>query len=82
MKKTESPQRNCHLAFPCEIKILTNYFECLTLQAVLQAICAVLTNAEKEIGLENPVGVGQRPRAIGQWRSPFFSFLSSVIDIF
>lgn len=33
-------------------------------EAVLQAVCAVLTNAEKAIGLENPVGVGQRPRAI------------------
>lgn len=38
----------------------------LFLKAVLGAICAVLTNAEKAIGLENPVGVGQRPRAIGQ----------------
>ncbi|KAH9518412.1 3'-5' RNA helicase ythdc2 [Bulinus truncatus] len=33
-------------------------------EAVLQTINTVLTNAEKAIGLENPIGVGQRPRAI------------------
>ncbi|CAG5133284.1 unnamed protein product [Candidula unifasciata] len=31
-------------------------------EAVLQAICAVLTNAEKTMGFENPVGIGQQPR--------------------
>ncbi|KAI8792942.1 ATP-dependent RNA helicase YTHDC2 [Biomphalaria glabrata] len=33
-------------------------------EAVLQTINAVLTNAEKAIGLENPIGVGQRPRTV------------------
>ncbi|BFY97660.1 hypothetical protein BsWGS_00700 [Bradybaena similaris] len=31
-------------------------------EAILQAICAVLTNAEKTMGFENPVGIGQQPR--------------------
>jgi hypothetical protein len=35
---------------------------CLNLQAVIKAVVSVLTNEEQSLGLQQPAGIGQRPR--------------------
>ena len=47
---------------------LAGYFECgllflfLFCQAVVRAVINVLTNEEQSLGMQQPAGIGQRPR--------------------
>ncbi len=44
-------------------KVILNGYYCLpVLQSVIRAVIAVLTNEEQAAGLQQPAGIGQRPK--------------------
>ncbi len=48
------------------LTVNNHYHLDIALQAVLRTIVKVLSNEEQALGLQQPVGVGQRPKPMGR----------------
>ena len=60
-----------------ETRNCVNFF-----QNVIRAVIAVLTNEEQALGLQQPAGIGQRPRPMGELRRTRSYILTADLHIF